>query len=221
MKLIHPDIARQIDFKNQFCYSLIIENSQEFFSKTNELYSQSNGGEGNFVLSHENQELNIAKSCLFIFDFYNDLLNSKKTITSINNKVSDILKQDDYIEDFAQLNSLIAKINAKVTEQLDYDVSYNENLEFSDFSKLSNYKILRSDNLLENILTYVQINCQNQNISFTIFVNLFSYLSQEEIEKLIKQLHYMQINILFIDSQQKYHLKDCETIIIDNDLCVI
>ena len=221
MKLVHPDIARQIDFKHQFCYSLIIENSHEFFLKTNELFLQSNGEEGNFVLSHENQTLNIAKNCLFIFDYYSDLLNNKKTINSINNKVLDILKQDDYIEDFAQLNTIIAKINAQITEQLDYEVSYIENLDFGDFAKLSNYKVSHGHNLLDNILTFLQINCQNQNITMAVFVNLFSFLSQEEIEMLIKQLRYMQLNVLFIDSQQKYKLKDCETIIIDNDLCVI
>lgn len=221
MKLVHPDIARQIDFNHQFCYSLIIENSHEFFSKTNELFLQTNGEEGNYVLSHENQTLNIAKNCLFIFDYYNDLFNNKKIINSINNKVADILKQEDFIDDFAQLNALIAKINAQITYQLDYEVSYIENLDFSDFAKLSNYKIIQDGNLLDNILTYIQINCQNQNITMVIFVNLFSLLSQEDVEKLIKQLNYMQLHILFIDSQQKYILQDCETIIIDNDLCVI
>ncbi len=220
MKLVHSDFLFQIDFEENDCYSLIIENSKEFYNKTNELYCQSNGGDGNFVLS-DNSEISISKNCLYIYDYYGDFLNSKKTISSINKKVVEILKNNDFLQEFNEINKLIFNINDRVIEELDYNVEYIDNFDFETFVKLSNYTIKTDVSLLENLIAYIQIYAQNENKKLLVFINLFSVLEKEEIKLLIKQIRYMQLNILFIDSNQKYKFEDIKTIIIDEDLCII
>lgn len=220
MKLIHPHFSIQIDFDKNDCYSLVIENSREFYEKTSELFRQSNGDDGNFVLS-ENIELDISKACLYIYDFYSDTLNNKKTITSINKKVIDILKSNDFVCEFNEINKLFININDSVLEQLDYNIEYADNLDYDTFVKFSSYKIKTDNSLLENLLSYIQIFVQNEGKILLIFVNLFSVLEKSEIELLIKQLRYMQLKVLLIDSHQKYKVDDIETIIIDDDLCII
>ena len=54
-----------------------------------------------------------------------------------------------------------------------------------------------------------------------VFINLSSVLNSEEINEIIKQLNYQQINILMIESQDKYQLNKTKKIIIDKDLCEI
>ena len=54
-----------------------------------------------------------------------------------------------------------------------------------------------------------------------MFINATCVFNEKQINDIIKQLTYMQLNILFINNNQKYFLKDIEHIIIDNDLCEI
>ena len=220
MKLVHSDFLFQVDFEENDCYSLIIENSKEFYNKTNEFFRQANGDDGNFVLS-DNFEMSISKNCLYVYDYYGDFLNSKKTISSINKKVVEILKNNDFLQEFNEINKLIFNINDKVIEELDYNIEYIDNFDFDTFVKLSNYTIKTDVSLLENLIAYIQIYAQNENKKLLVFVNLFTVLEKEEIKLLIKQIRYMQLNILFIDSNQKYKFEDIKTIIIDEDLCII
>ena len=222
MKIVHPKMFVTIDFSVNNCYSLTIENTSEFYDKTRELHNQINNGySGNFVMSELN-EMDIKKHCLFVYDYYSDILNCKKTTSIVNSTVNEILKHDDFIEDFSVLNSTMLKLNSKIAEQLDYNITFSEDFTFDNFIKFSNYKINFAENdLLNNLLTLIQIACQSSIINTIICVNLMQVVTEQELDAFVKQIKYMQLNLLLIDSCQKYKLKNVENIIIDNDLCVI
>ncbi len=221
MKISHINISRQINFSENSCYLLVIENAEEFYSKTKELYLQIVCAEfGNFVLS-ENKEENISKQCLFLYNYYDDIFDSKKVQNLISGKIIEVLKQDDFVKDFADLNSIILKINQKIEEQLSFNLNHNLTVDFSDFVKMSNIKINSEESLLENLLSFIQLNQECKNITTVICVNLTSVLPKEKIELFEKQLRYMQLNLLLIEPEKRYELDGFETIIIDNDLCVI
>ncbi len=217
MKIVHQDIEQKIDFDMFDFYCLTIENAHEFFKLTNQLYSQINGEEGDFVLSKNANILSIAKYCAFVYDYYGDFLNNKKTLNLVNNNVLDIIQNNDFLEDFSKLNAIILKINEKITNELHYAVNYKDDINAQDFVKLSTYKLQYCSNLLENICSFIQVVDKN----IIIFINLYDFLSYDEINDLVKQLKYMQINALFINSHTKYKIDDIKDIIIDEDLCVI
>lgn len=219
MKIVHVDIARQIDFSVSPNFMLVIENSQEFYRLTQQLFNQVNGEDGDFVLS-ENNILNISNHCLFIYDYFGDILNSKKITNTINNKIIATLKENDFIEDFAKLNTLILQINEKIIEKLDYNIKTSSSVEYENFVKLIQFKPMKSQLLVEDIITYITLNL-TKNIDVVIFVSLSSVLSENQINTLLKDINYMQLNVLLIEPFKKYKLDNCETIIIDEDLCVI
>ncbi len=220
MKLVHINISRHIDFDINTCYSLIIENSTEFYKLTNELHNQTNGEEGNFVLSNENI-LDISKNCLFIYDYYSNLLNSKKVLNILNNKILQIIQENDFYKEFSEINKIMLDINDKVKTYLNTNIEYNQEFNYDNLIKISNYKIPQTNILIDNMINYIDFYIQNTKINTVVFVGAFSVFEQNDIELLKKQLKYMQLNVLFIDNYQKYKIKDIETIIIDNDLCVI
>ena len=220
MKLVHINISRHIDFDINTCYSLIIENSTEFYKLTKELYNQTNGEEGNFVLSNENI-LDISKNCLFISDYYSSLLNSKKVLNILNNTILQIIQENDFYKEFSEINKIMLDINDKVKTYLNTNIEYNQEFNYDNLIKISNYKIPQTNILIDNMINYIDFYIQNTKINTVVFVGAFSVFEQNDIELLIKQLKYMQLNVLFIDNYQKYKIKDIETIIIDNDLCVI
>lgn len=222
MKLVHPNIETHIDFSKNKIYSLIVENSKEFYNLTHQLYKQVNVGEdvGQWVLSN-NKILNIAKTTLFIYDYYNIDFNSKKIQTLITNEVESVANANDLHFNISQINTLISQINEVIFENIDIPLTSDFEFCLADLIKLSAYKINKENDFLNSIHTYVDIFQKLKNIELVVFVNLFSVLEQEEIENLLKQLKYMNINVLMIDGFDKYNLKNVEKIIIDNDLCVI
>ena len=216
MKLVHPNLEIQIDFEKNDIYCLTIENAKEFFSFTHQLFLQTLGDDGDFVLS-DNEILNISKNCAFIYDYYSDILNSKKTMSIAANDVTEILKKDDFVEDFSNLNTIMLKINDKIAEQLSYNVNYIDEIDYATFVKLSSFKIENTNSLVENLLSYIQI----IDKKILIFINLFNFLSYNDLNLLLKQLRYMEKYCIFINSHQKYKICDSINFIIDEDLCVI
>ena len=54
-----------------------------------------------------------------------------------------------------------------------------------------------------------------------VFVNIRSYFDDIQLEQLLKEAAYQEIQILLIENQQKACLKDVFRYIIDNDKCEI
>lgn len=221
MKLVHPDIDIPIDFETCHCYNLIVENPKAFFSLTKDIIDQANGNDGDFILSKNSKILDIDKNCLVLYDFFNISFSSKKIVNLISNSVLDLLKAKDFIEDFANINQQFILLNEKVSRELDFPIEFEDEFSYDSFVKFSNYKISPSKNLAERIFDYVNLYYKIVGISTVIFVNLNLFLPQKDIEALVKQLSYMQLNILFVDAVDILTIKDCKKIIIDNDLCVI
>ena len=71
------------------------------------------------------------------------------------------------------------------------------------------------------MLDYISVMQKLSDLKVVVFVNANCVFSEQQIKSIIKQLTYMQLNILFINNIQKYSLNNVETIIIDDDLCEI
>lgn len=207
MKLVHKNINKQFDFKtNLFCH-LIVENPKEFFMLTKELHSQTELGEpGDWVLS-DSEILDVSKNCLFIYDYYQLNFNSKKIQNIINSSVLNILKHNDYYKEFSKINLELIELNQKVLENIELPIQYNNDFNFEDFVKFSNYTIGEETNFLQKIISFIDIYSKLKSIKLIIFINLFLVLSKEEINLLIKQLKYQNLSAFFITSGNSYNYK--------------
>ena len=219
MKLVHVDISRQINFDESMNYALAIENSQEFYRLTAQFVGQCNGEQGDFAL-YDGQLIDIAKSCLVFYDYYSDVLSSKKATNAVQTQIVDILKNNDFIEDFSNLNVLIANINEKILEKTDLPISCLDEIDYENFTKMLGYKASKSQSLVDDILSFVQLNMTGKT-KVVAFIGLCDVLSQQQTQSLLKMLNYMQLKVLLIESHIKYKLEQCETVIVDEDLCVI
>ena len=61
MKLVHGDLSGEIVNEQKECVEWIIESPELFSKYVGELYKQANKDEGEFVLSENNKEIDIAK----------------------------------------------------------------------------------------------------------------------------------------------------------------
>lgn len=221
MKLAHFHLDKVIDFNEYFNWILIIENPNEFYSLSNDIFIQTQGQDGQFILSENNEILKFDRRVLLFYDYFNLEINTKKNLTELNNQVLLELKNGDYITDIYNINQMITKLNSKIINNFDENIFFDNELTFEKFIKISNYHFDEMESIQEKLIHYIDILSKLKNIKLVIFINIGAYLSESQIKAIVKDINYMQIKILFIESNKKFTLKSTKTIIIDDDLCEI
>ena len=219
MKIVHQNLQRQINFEEHQFWSLVIENPKEFYRLSSDFYKQSIGEDGGFVVSHNNESINAEKSMLLIHDYYSLSCNNKKTESLLQNTILDTINNGDFIELISQINQKIILLNDKVLSEIDLDIKYDE-LTIDKIVKLSNFKFEEESKLLNKIVTLIDLNIKLRKIKFIVFIGIFNVLERQEIKDLLKQLKYMQMSALFVDSKTS-DIECFQKIIIDKDLCEI
>lgn len=222
MKLINNRYEQQLDFDTSFAWFLIVENSKEYLKVIQELYGEFFfDTESDFVLSEQSKILNIPPNCLFIYNFFDLDLNNKKITGEINSRVADIFTSKDFIAEFYKINQLFVNINDRIVDSFNFKLEYDSDLTYDKFIKLAKYRIGTEINFIERLMSYIKIYGELKNIKLVIFVGLSDFLSQQEMALVLKELNYLNLKCLFIESHQKYFFDFTRKIIIDKDLCEI
>ena len=219
MKLKIIGFENEIEFKNNINVLIIID--RKCFSHIIECLNNKNQGiEDNeiYLLDDENNELNMDKNMLIVFDLFNLEYNSKKFLNKIYEIISNNikLKNDFIIEEliFKLRNYLIEEIN-----ELPFEFLMKEEIDVLDILKLFSLKIdsknytsiLERVELIIDMLTVVQPN------TLLVIPNLKLYLSDEEIIELYKYSLYNNINLLVIEQNFTKKLEYENILIIDEN----
>ena len=121
-------------------------------------------------------------------------------------------------EDGRFIISLLEKINSESRFAIDYD----EDTGFSEILKAFNVKFEENTgSFLENLVEYIKILIAFSSVKCLFFVNLKSYLSEEELKMFYKEMQLSDISILLIEDCQREKIEDEKILIIDKDLCEI
>ena len=83
--------------------------------------------------------------------------------------------------------------------ELDLPLNISNDFSINKLLKLMNISIKDTDDLLQNILTYIEISMLIQQ-KMIIFINLKSYLSKVELTELYKYCIYNKVKVLLIDN---------------------
>lgn len=78
MKLVHGDLSGEIVNEQKECVEWIIESPELFSKYVGELYKQANKDEGEFVLSENNKEIDIAKYSEIVINPLSVEINNRK-----------------------------------------------------------------------------------------------------------------------------------------------
>ena len=89
MKLLHTEYDLNITFKENQIHILSIENPKVYSRILNDLWSQSHGGEGDFVLSEGEKIKNIGKEIECIFNPFALDCNDKKIIGKLYQELNE------------------------------------------------------------------------------------------------------------------------------------
>lgn len=199
---------------------LVLENPALFTSVIADITNQTEGYEGDVILSEENETINLAKLCLCVRDVFAMDLNNRR----INNAILTQLKENaitDFILETKKVQSDLINLMENLVQTVRYPLEFDKELDVYTIVKLANIKCAKAGNLLEQILDFSLATQEFLQIKLMVFVGLKAYLSQSELLKLYDDWRFANIQVLLIEPYQRDILPNEKTLIIDNDLCEI
>lgn len=221
MKLVNSDYDISISLKEDVIQVLTIENQQAFRKMVGELWDESEGREGSWILSDKNSPVHISKNMTVVFNPYTIDANDKKVLSKLYYELCE-LASEKYTMEVETINSHIIGLFSQVIQDVPYFIDYGTDIDLQALFKIYNIKIdVEYTSLLERITDYIRAFYNICNIQVFAFVNLKAYLSSDEIKLLYEFVLYEKVHLMLIEGHQSVSVIPEKHLIIDKDLCII
>ena len=193
MKFRFSFIDNQIEVSDEYIRCIEVENNNYFWRIVNNLNNYCNQPENiNELIVEENFDIDL------LIDYFNISSNSKKYITNILKYIENNI-DDDYYEKIRKNYNNIVDIFSRTIYNLDLSLNISNDFSIYKLLKLMIISIKDTDDLLQNILTHIEISMFIQQKTL-VFINLKSYLSKSELTELYKYCIYNKVKVLLIDN---------------------
>lgn len=212
-----------IQFDDQSNTLFIIKNHQLYshllFLISSIIYDKNKSNE--LLVLDDNK--NITPDVLLVTDPYSIDFNSKSILKEMYALISkSIISDEDKNMQYQTLTDNLSKLlDDELSEyNLEFDCKYD--LTIDNYLKARSLKIVRSidDRLYDRMIDYIELVTDLINKPVVVLFNCMDYLSDEELEELLKYKNYKHLHLLFIESRDRT-VKDVvlKRYIIDEDLC--
>lgn len=222
MKLSHSDIKKHIEIKENSINLIVIEN-QTFLSKfIFDLLQQMESNEGAFTLSQELKIFKLADKVEFILDPFRLEFNQRKISLKILEIVKKTVVNEENYMKTKEIEGLLLEYLEGIIEKIDIPISISPEIDFGLLFKNVSMKIENEKvSFLSQLVDYIKLIQGLLGINIFIFLNLKSFLTEEELCALYKEVNYCKIDLILVESREHPILEFEEILIVDNDLCEI
>lgn len=222
MNLVHFDLSESLLNEKWEFTEWIIEAPDDFSRYVQGLSNQISGEEGRFVLSEKNKELDFGKKTDIVFNPLSVDVNARKILSKLYAELTNISKEEQMYVKTAELLHHIQEYMLELEQCTDYILEFDEEVDVLNLLKVANVHYETKDmDFLERLVQYIKILAAMAGIKVFVFVNLRSYLTDDQMQEMIKEMKYQNVQGLFIESQQKGCMEGVRQYIIDIDRCEI
>lgn len=220
MKLAHPLLSRPIKFQENRIPVLVLENPVAFRQFATELVHQSEGADGNFILSHQDTPLDCATHLHVMQDFIHTGEVEKRlqtrALSALLRRAQETLAQESH-----QLSQAVQEFLGKVALLAEYPVDYDQSENLSALLKAMDFHIdldgLSPCEALHEQLSLMHRLAQNQCF---VLINARTYFSPQELTQLYQMASYQKMHLLLLESHAPTPILPWEeTTLFDADLC--
>lgn len=221
MKLVEREYGIEVDIKENIVAIIVLEDVKLRLPLINELFSQTSGKEGNWLLFENDKSFDLGKKVELILEPLTLTLNNRKVKTKLYQDIKTI-SQDCCFSQGLEVNSQICNYLENMLDKLPYPVKYDEDWDVSEILKAYNVELVEEyDNIFEKLYNYIKLVNTVCGTDIFIMVNIKQYLTDEQITELYKMAAYGKIQLVLIEFNMN-NKRDCEELyILDNDDCVI
>lgn len=222
MRLVHFELSGEILSDKVGFTEWIIESPDIFSEYVLELSDQIAGSEGRFVLSEKDKELDLAKKADVIFNPLTVDVNSRKILSKLYLELSNLSNGEQMYIKTVELLRHLQEYMLDLEQCTEYILEFDQEIDISALLKAVNIRYETKDmDFQERLIQYMKILAAMTGIKVFIFVNLRSYLTDHQMQEVIKEMKYQDVKGLFIESQQKGCIEGVKQYIIDIDRCEI
>lgn len=222
MKLVHFELSGVLlDDKTNFT-EWIIESPTHFSEYVIEMHSQIEGSEGRFVLSESDKIIVLSKSAVIILNPFAVDINTRKVLNKLYSELSNYAKSEQMYVKTSEFLRLMQEYLLELEQCTEHNLEYDPEIDITSLLKSVNvhYETTSMD-FRESLLQYVKILADIGGIRLFIFVNLRSYLTDNQMTEIIREMNYQNIRGVFIENQTRENLEGVQTYVIDTDNCEI
>ena len=221
MKLVNACSGIDIDIYENEVNELIIENKNLFTETIDKLIKQVSGEDGDFVLSENNKVLKFEKCSDIIVDYFTMTPNNKKTLNKLYANLENVA--NNYVEEKADLNARIISMLDRVSTSVGgAELTFNLDYKWSDLFKLYNLEFEANySDIVNKMISYIKILSYYSDIRLLFLVNIRTFLTNEELQRIFEISNYCKINLFLLESLESGEKDEVNRYIIDNDLCFI
>jgi CRISPR-associated protein, csn2 family len=222
VKLIHFGLSGTLLDDGIDFAEWIIESPESFSGYVLELSTQIDGNEGQFVLSDKNKELDLAKKAELIFNPFTVDINERKILNKLYMELSDLSKEEEMYIKTVELLRHLQEYMLELEQCTEYILEFDQETDMSALLKAVNIHYETRDmDFMERLVQYMKVLAVVVGIKVFMFVNLRSYLTDHQMQEVMKEMKYQNIKGLFIESQQRSCMEGVKQYIIDVDRCEI
>lgn len=221
MKLVEREYGIEVDIKENIVSIIVLEDVKLRLPLINELFSQTSGNEGNWLLFENDKSFDLGKKVELILEPLTLTLNNKKVKTKLYQDIKTIA-QDYCFSQGLEVHSQICNYLENMLDKLPYPVKYDEDWDVSEILKAYNVELVEEyDNIFEKLHNYIKLVNTVCGTEIFVMVNIKQYLTDDQITELYKMAAYGKIQLVLIEFSIN-NKRDCEELyILDNDDCII
>lgn len=223
MRLINPELFLDLTDIEQNLFILVLESPSILFNTIRELRSQIDGYDGDFVLSCNDAPIEINKNVQLIIDPFSINMNEGKILKKIQELMNLEAVNEVHYEETNKIILELEEYANSLSFGFDGNVVSKDVVSVGNLIKMLGFEIDYNFETFEGMLLEYLITVNHYlNVNLFCFVNLFSYLEKNQIDKLVHSLNNNHINCIFIESNNpQVKIDHCRKIIIDSDFCQI
>lgn len=221
MRYADAELGIDLELKKDCPVFMIIENPKTKRAIVEDFWKQSQGYEGNAVLSCNGKELSPSKQIEVIINPFNIDFSSRKIKAKLLEEATEVLLEYEH-HFYLQIKSETMDLFERIIERMSYPIKYRLQTDPGLFLKSGDICIETDEmNVPERLAFYMQIMRQVCNVKVFILVDICDYFDSDELSELIKSSVYNDFIVLFVESKECYNINEKRTVIIDKDDCII
>lgn len=222
MKLVHPELSRAIIDDTVDYTEWIVEAAESFATFVYELKNQCDGNDGRYVLSDADKELGISKNMDIVFDIFSIDINSKKIVNKLYEEMQQVAYSEKLYVKTQEIAQSIQKYILELEQETDYILTFTEDVDWMAIFKALRvqHEIIEED-YFEKLIRYIKVATVVMKYKIFVFVNLRSYFSDLQMQKLIQEAIHQEVKLIFVENCVKDCMGEGLRYIIDRDQCEI
>lgn len=220
MKMLYKYMSETVNIEDTGAILLVIEDKHLFRKTVLSVYH--NNEDELFVFSENYKPLDFAKNIRFVDNILTFEFADKKLMTKVSASLENMCNEN-FFDEIMQLRESCNSLCSKLSKEYDFDFDFCDSIETSAFIKLFAFTP-RNDsvNSTERLIRYLRLLANYLGIKCFILQNMHLYLSENEIDELLRTVSMHNICIVDIENSVPKCISKLEKlIIIDNDLCEI